>query len=138
MSIQDECEFHELDIRTQIGAIENMRGKVDSIKEALLSRRDYNDKSSNNDKALTATGTKNVLRDFDVQFKAMLNSSRYANYAEFMYGFVPDSATNDVDDKPITRKMVAVNESKLQKCKLPDEAMVNLNDDFLELESDVL
>ncbi len=130
----EECYFDELPIRTQIAAIENMRGKINSIVESLgksISIR-FHDKNA---RVMESTKVKGLVTvGFEQMFCQMLESSRYANYAEYMYNYIPNAMAANA--KPITRAMIARNESNQHPVKLSEAQMSKENDDFLNLVSD--
>jgi len=136
MDLDDgECTFDHLPIRTQIAAIENMRGKLPDILAKALKSVRYNREVT--DKIAEASKVKGLVSGFDKMFCAMLSSSRYANFTEFMYNFIP-TGSYGADDAPETRQMLAreerVTDNKLRNMK----TNVHSVEDFLDLESDVV
>ncbi len=132
----DECDFDELPIRAQIAAIENMRGKIPSIIDSAMKSLKYARNVDN--KKAEGSKLKGLINGFNPLFCSMLDSSRYANFTEFMYGYIPTRPGNE----PVTRRMIARRERAEVKTfmegKRSDEEMTTHNDDFLELESDVV
>lgn len=133
----DECEFHDMPVRTQIAAIENMRGKIASMIESGMKSMKYS-RDDKLTKTREATSLKGLILGFDPLFCEMLDSSRYANHTEFMYNYIPSAKAS----VPVTRRMIARNEKKAADTflhgKRGDNEMTKANDDFLELESDVI
>ncbi|NQW80049.1 MAG: hypothetical protein HQ445_02615 [Polaromonas sp.] len=99
---EDECDFDELPVRTQIAAVENMRGKIDSMIEAALRSFKY-DRADKATKLAEASKIKGLINGFNPLFCSMLDSSRYAAYAEFMYNYIPQGK----EAVPVTRRMIA-------------------------------
>lgn len=136
----DEAEFHDLPVRTQIAAIENMRGKVPSMIESAMKSFKY-DRSDKKQKTVDATNLKGLILGFDQLFCEMLDSSRYANFSEYMYNYIPSGAAAS---PPVSRRMIARREVAEVKTffegKRSDEEMSALNSaGFLdELESDLV
>ena len=135
----DECYFDEMPIRAQIAAIENMRGKIPSMLESALKSLKY-ERLDKTQRTLEASKLKGLITiGFNELFCSMLDSSRYANHIEFMYNYIPTRTTASA---PVTRRMVARNEraeaSAIINGKRSDEEMAKANDDFLEMESDVV
>lgn len=85
----DECEFHEMSERTQIGLIESMRGKIDSIRAACMKSVKYM-RGQAVDKIAEASKISGLVHGMDRQFCDMLDSARYANFVEFMWNYVPN------------------------------------------------
>lgn len=133
----DECDFDEMPVRTQIAAIENMRGKVGSMIDSAMKSFKYS-RDDKTTKTREATNLKGLILGFDPMFCEMLDSARYANHTEFMYNYIPTAKAS----APVTRRMIARNEKKavdtLINGKRTDEEMSKHNDDFLELASDEL
>ena len=119
---EEECDFDELPIRAQIACIENMRGKIGGMIDAALRGFKYSreDKST---KTLEASKVKGLIRGFDQLLTSMLDSSRYANYSEFMYNYIPTSK----QATPVTRRMIArrekENDVKFINMKFTDEQL---------------
>lgn len=84
----DECEFSDLPARAQIACIESMRSKVQSMQDAAVKQVKFMraDKAA---KIAEASKVIGVISGMDRQFCDMLDSTRYANYAEFMYNYTP-------------------------------------------------
>lgn len=100
----DECDFDELPVRTQIGLIESMRSKLDAIKDSCVRSVKYA-RMDRADKIAEASKLVGIVSGMDRQFCDMLDSSRYANYAEYMYNYTPNQrAVNTAQVK--TRRIV--------------------------------
>ena len=134
----DECYFDELSPRTQIAAIENMRGKVPSMIVSTMKSLKYErgDKAQRTQEATKLKGLISV--GFDELFCAMLDSSRYANFTELMYNYIPTSKAS----APVSRRMIARNEKAEADTfingKRSDDEMAKANEDFIDLVSDTL
>jgi len=130
-----EVDFDQLSIRNQIACIENMRTKVDRMVEAAAKSTNFKRGVTAEQKTLEATAIAGVIRGFDAELCAMLNSSRYANYAEFMRNFIPGAAKSEI----ISRALLIKQEHDLMnsKPKLSDEDMAKANSDFLDMENDM-
>jgi len=133
---REECEFDELPIRTQIAAIENMRGKIPSIIDATLRRVGSNRTLSKSEKTVEMTKQKCLVNGFDKLFIEMLGSSRYANFTEFMRTFSPTREGTVVESRQMKAKIERVEVKTFLDSKLSEETMSKLTDDFLELASD--
>lgn len=88
----DECEFDEIPARSQIGLIESLRGKLDSIKDACLKSVKYM-RATKAEKMAEASKLVGIIGGMDRQFCDMLDAPRYANYAEYMFNYVPNAGT---------------------------------------------
>lgn len=86
----DEREFDDLPVRAQIACIESLRSKVSSMEDSAVRQVKFMraDKAT---KIAEASKVIGIIRGFDRQFCDMLDSTRYANYAEFMYGYIPNN-----------------------------------------------
>jgi len=119
---EEECDFDELPIRAQISCIENMRGKIPSMVESALRGFKYS-REPKAQKTLEASKVKGLINGFDKMLCAMLDSPRYANYAEFMYNYIPQSKQAE----PVSRRMIArrekENDVKLINMKFTDEQL---------------
>lgn len=84
----DECEFDDLPARAQIACIESMRSKVQSMQDAAVKQVKFmrSDKAT---KIAEASKVVGIISGMDRQFCDMLDSPRYANYAEYMYNYIP-------------------------------------------------
>jgi hypothetical protein len=129
----EECDFDELPIRTQIAAIENMKGKVPSIFESALKSVKYNRDIPKERKVAESTTVKGLVNNFTKLFCAMLDSTRYEGYEEFMYSYIPNRAA--ATDAPVTRRMITRSENTLRQLyvsgKRHDSEMQKFNDDFI-------
>lgn len=111
MSIgNDECSFDELSPRTQIAAIENMRGKIGRCIEAAMKSVRYNNQLDRAGKIAEATKLKGLINAWDGEFCKMLDSSRYANFTEFMYNYTPQREGAESRNAPVSRRMIARSE----------------------------
>ena len=141
----DECQFDELDIRSQIAAIENMRGKIGKLTDSALRSVKYNRDIGRDDKVAEATKIKGMIKGFDQAFCNMLDSSRYANHTEFMYNYSPkrEGATPSA---PIGRRMIAKTEERLARAataRVDDKTAHHINGTYeteylADLKSDVV
>lgn len=86
----DECEFDDLPVRAQITCIEGMRSKVQSMQDAAVKQVKFM-RSNKAAKIAEASKVIGIISGFDRQFCDMLDSPRYANYAEFMYNYIPNN-----------------------------------------------
>lgn len=130
----DECNFDDLPVRAQIGAIENMRGKLDDILIKALKSVRYTPGVT--DRMAEASKVKGLINGFNKSFCSMLSSSRYANYTEFMYNFTPTVAAGN--NTPTSRRMIARNE-KINEVKATTRKTHIEEDDLIEdMESDIL
>ena len=126
----EECDFDQLPERTQVAAIENMRGKLGSMVESMLRGMKY-DRRDKSIKLMEASKMKGIINGMNQLFCAMLDSSRYANFAEFMYNYSPQGKASE----PVSRRMIArkekIADTAFVQGKRDDEQMATLNDDFL-------
>lgn len=101
----DEGEFDDLPIRAQIACIESLRSKVSSMEDGAVRQCKFMraDKAT---KVAEASKVIGIIRGFDRQFCEMLDSSRYANYAEFMYNYIPNQ--HEVTPAQIKERRVLV------------------------------
>jgi len=130
----DEGYFDNLPTRTQIAAIENMRGKIpELLTSALKSVKFARGVLNRNTEATTVKG---LVGGFNKMFCSMLSSSRYANHTEFMYNFAPVKMS--ADNKPVSRRMIARNEDAARALNNTRKVETVKAEDFLELESDVV
>lgn len=135
---EEEREFGDMDVRSQIGAIENMRGKIGACIDSCLKSVKYNRDIAATDRVAEATKIKGLVTGFNELFCDMLESSRYANYHEYMYNYMPRSQTMA---KPVTRRMVArqqADERRAMTARLPDKVCESINASIEEMESDVI
>lgn len=133
----DECEFDDLPIRTQIGLIESMRGKLDSIKESCVKSVKYSrlDKAA---KIAEASKLVGLIGGMDRQLCDMLDSSRYANYAEFMYSYVPNAGevqASQVKARRVIVKAQPVGRVSDRMAQFENGATRDELEDFGDLES---
>jgi hypothetical protein len=138
MDIGDaECEFGDMDVRSQIGAIENMRGKIGACIESVLKSVQYNRELDRSGKVAEATKLKGLINGFNGVFCDMLESSRYANHHEFMYNYVPRGTTVVV---PVTRKVRAKREAIIDSSigRVDDKTAESINESIEAMESDVI
>ena len=86
----DECEFDDLPVRAQIVCVESMRSKVQSMQDAAVKQVKFmrTDKAA---KIAEASKVVGIISGMDRQFCDMLDSARYANYAEFMHNYIPNN-----------------------------------------------
>lgn len=101
----DECDFDELPVRTQIGLIESMRSKLDSIKDSCIKSVRYM-RGARVDKIAEASKVVGIVHGMDKQFTDMLDAPRYANYAEFMYNYIPNAGPVAVGSIKTRRALV--------------------------------
>jgi hypothetical protein len=104
---QEEIMFDELSERTQIAAIENMRGKIGKCIESALKSLRYNNQLDRAGKIAEASKLKGIINAWDGEFCKMLDSSRYANFAEFMYSYTPTREIAGRANAPVGRRIVA-------------------------------
>lgn len=135
---QYEADFCDLPLRTQIGAIENMRGKIDSCITSALKSVKF---SRSENKLLESSTVKGIIKGWDKAFCEMLDAPKFAHLAEVMYNYVPGSAVKKsagitrriINREPTPIKMndaqLKVHESKLK---------VDHMHDLATLESDML
>lgn len=134
----EECEFDDLDLRSQIGAIENMRGKIPACIESCLKSVKYNRELDSRGKVAEATKLKGLINGFNQLFMDMLDSSRYANHHEYMYNYMPQRE-GAVVAKTVSRKMKAKREADENKApaRVSDKVAESINASIEEMESDI-
>ena len=111
----DEADFNDLPIRSQISLIENMRGKIERMQVSAVKSVKYS-RLNKLDKIAEGTKLKGLIAGFNQTFCDMLDASRYANFAEFMYNYIPNSA--EVKATAITRRIVAKRERDIDTTPL--------------------
>lgn len=107
----DEGTFDELSLRTQIGLIENMRGKIERCVDSAMKSIKYS-KLDRAGKIAEASKLKGLINGWDKEFCKMLDSSRYAGLEEFMYNYTPNRGDNGARNTPVSRRITARNENK--------------------------
>lgn len=108
----EESDFEDLPIRVQISAIESMRSKLPDMVTSALKRVNSNRTLDKAAKTAEASKQKGLILGMDRLFCEMLDSSRYANFHEFMYNYCPaGSSTATVE----TRDMRARQEAALER-----------------------
>lgn len=103
----DETDFNDLPIRAQISLIENMRGKIEKMQMSAIKSVKYS-RLAKIDKIAEGTKLKGLIAGLNQTFCDMLDASRYANYSEFMYNYIPNAG--EVTTTPISRRIVAKRE----------------------------
>lgn len=92
------CEFDELPVRAQIGAIENMRRKLGAIKDSTLKRIRFLEGKSQAEKDAEASKMKGIISasaqkptgaSLEETLCSMLERPSYKGYEEFMYEYSP-------------------------------------------------
>lgn len=134
----DEREFGDMDVRSQIGAIENMRGKISACIESCLKSVKYNRDIVASERVAEATKIKGLINGFNELFCDMLESSRYANHHEFMYAYMPRSQQMS---KPLTRRIVArqhSDELRAVTARVSDKVAESINAGIEEMENSEL
>lgn len=111
----DEISFDELPIRSQISLIENMRSKLDRMTASALKTAKFS-RLPKADKIAEGTKMKGIIAGLNQTFCDMLDASRYANYHEFMYNYIPNS--EGVPVTAVTRRIVAKRERDIDTTPL--------------------
>ena len=111
----DEIDFDCLPIRSQISLIENMRSKIERIQASVIKSIKYS-RLDKKDKVAEASKLKGLVAGFNLMFCDMLDSSRYASYTEFMYGYIPNAS--DSTAQPVSRRIVAKREHDIDTTPL--------------------
>ena len=124
----DEGTFDELSERSQIAAIENMRGKIGRCIESAMQSIKYS-KLDRAGKIAEASKLKGIINSWDGEFCKMLDSSRYANFAEFMYNYMPAREDSGVRNAPVSRRITARTESKPFNGRVDDLTARSVNND---------
>lgn len=133
----DEREFGDMDVRSQIGAIENMRGKIGACIDSCLKSVKYNRDIAATDRVAEASKIKGLIHGFNELFCDMLESSRYANHHEYMYNYMPQSQQMS---KPVTRRIVArqqTDERRAAVARVSDKVAESINEGIEAMESDL-
>ena len=124
----DEIDFSDLPIRTQISLIENMRGKIERMQASAIKSVKFS-RLAKMDKIAEGTKLKGIIAGLNQLFCDMLDSSRYANYAEFMYNYIPNAG--DSVAHPVSRRIVAKRELNIDTAPLgrvDDETAERINE----------
>lgn len=124
----DEIDFSDLPIRTQISLIENMRGKIERMQASAIKSVKFS-RLAKMDKIAEGTKLKGIIAGLNQLFCDMLDSSRYANYAEFMYNYIPNAG--DSVAQPVSRRIVAKRELNIDTAPLgrvDDETAERINE----------
>ena len=124
----DEIDFDCLPIRSQISLIENMRSKIERIQASVIKSIKYS-RLDKKDKVAEASKLKGLVAGFNLMFCDMLDSSRYASYTEFMYGYIPNAS--DSTAQPVSRRIVAKREHDIDTTPLgrvDDKTAERIND----------
>lgn len=108
----DENDFDELPLRTQITIIEKMRGKIPAMKEKALKTVKFTTRSKS-ERTNEGSKMKGLIDSFDKDFTNMLDSSRYAGLEEFMFAYIPERTASTVKSKGTTRRIIAKQEDKV-------------------------
>ena len=131
----DECDFDELSLRAQIACIENCRDKLERWAEtAVKSVRFMNGMTFLEKQGEAATIRGLILKGFDLEFRAMLSSTRYANLGEFMRNFVPGTKESAIVSRRSKEQDVLDAVKAAKNAKLSDAELARLD----TLESDVI
>lgn len=133
----EECDFDGMDVRSQIGAIENMRGKIGACVDSVLKSVKYNRDLDRSGKIAEATKLKGLINGFNGLFCDMLDSSRYANHHEFMYNYMPSGSAPAA---PITRKIKARREelaARAPDARVDDKTAESINEGIEAMHSDM-
>jgi hypothetical protein len=123
----DECTFDELNPRSQIAAIENMRGKIGKCIDSALKSLRYNNALDRGGKIAEASKLKGIISSWDAEFCKMLDSSRYANFAEFMYSYTPQREVTGRANTPVGRRIIARAENRVVNDRVSDCEARSLN-----------
>ncbi len=133
-----EIDFCDLPLRTQIAAIENMRGKIDSCVTSALKSVKY---SRSENKLLESSTVKGIIKGWDKAFCEMLDAPKFAHLAEFMYNYVPGSAVKKsagITRKIINREPAPVKMNDAQLKAHESKLKVDHMHDLATLENDML
>ena len=117
-----EYEFDDLQARAQIACIESMRSKVQSMQDAAVKQVKFmrSDKAT---KIAEASKVVGIVNGFDRQFCDMLDSSRYMNYAEFMYNYIPNN--HSVSPAQIKERRVTIKQQRVGRVSDKDAQLIN-------------
>lgn len=127
----DESTFDELGARSQIAAIENMRGKIPRCIDSAMQSVKYA-KLDRAGKIAEASKLKGIINSWDAEFCRMLDSSRYANYAEFMYNYIPNQGSNPARNVPVSRRITQRREEKVVSTRVSDVEARSLNGEITD------
>lgn len=133
----EERDFLDLDPRSQIAAIENMRGKIGACIESVLKGLKYA-RIDRTQKIAEASTLKGLINGFNKTFCEMLDLPRYAAYAQFMYNYIPN--TGEVKANPISRRIVSKQheaEHRASAARVDDKTAESINESIEEMENDI-